>query len=173
MRNLLAPLALVAILPTSALAESTIRAEHEPASRAHQLDVVLTTLLGRYPGFLPGVIYGFPVAPQGFISTLNEAFYIEAGIILGVFFDPSFFWMAPVVGPRWSFYLTEQWAVFGALRLGWGFEFDDRLDHNFFYADVTVGAHWHFSELFALRLETGGGNFGWHGIVGLSIQLGI
>lgn len=170
-------IALVLIAATapveSEAAELTIRSEYEPASRAHQLDLVLTTFVGRFVGFIPGIIYGFPVAPQGFISALNDAFYIEAGVLMGAFFDPTFFWLTPLAGVRWSFYLTQEWAVFAALRLGWSFEFHDVERYGGFYGDGTLGAHWHFSDAFALRLETGGARFGYRVIAGISWQLGI
>jgi hypothetical protein len=163
-------LALAAPLESEA-AELTIRSEFEPSDRAQQLDVVVSALVRRYGGIFPGVFYAYPVAPQGFISALNDAFYIEAGLLLGAFFEPTFFWMAPQAGVRWCFYLTQEWAVFAALRLGWAFEFDDVIDdYTFFYASGTVGAHWHFADGFALRLETGGGVFGWHGMAGISFQ---
>jgi hypothetical protein len=154
--------------------ELTIRSEFEPASRPMQLDLVLAIHGRTYWGFFPGVFFAYPVAPQGFISALNDAFYIEGGIILGAFFDPTFFWMAPQAGVRWCFYLTQEWAVFAALRLGWGIEFsDDVRVHNYTYPYVngSVGAHWHFTEGFALRLEVGGGIFGGHLLVGISFQL--
>jgi hypothetical protein len=164
---------LAAAAPSEAeAAELTIRSEFEPESRAMQLDVVLGTHVRRYAGFLPGVFFAYPVAPQGFISTLNDAFYVEGGALLGAFFDPTFFWLAPQAGVRWVFYLTREWAVFGAVRLGWAFEFDDRIDdYTFFYASASVGAHWHFSDAVALRLETGGGVFGYHIMAGISFQL--
>lgn len=172
----IAPAALLLIAfsaPADALGELTIRAEHEPESRAHQLDLIVSGYAGPRFGFIPGIIYGGPVAPQGFISSLNEAFYIEAGILLGAFFDDgAFFWLTPLAGVRWSFYLTQQWAVFGAVRLGWSFDFDDRIRHSGFYGEGTIGAHWHFSESFALRLETGGARFGYRAIVGISWQIG-
>ncbi len=171
-----AALALIALsAPGSAQAsELTIRSQYEPESRAHQLDLVVSTYVaGGYVGFVPGLLYGFPVAPQGFISSLNDAFYIEAGLFLGAFFDPTFFWMTPVAGVRWCFYLTKEWAVFAAVRLGWSFEFDDEIKRGGFYADGTIGAHWHFSDTFALRLETGGARFGYRAIVGISWQIGM
>jgi hypothetical protein len=154
--------------------EMTIRSEFEPSERAMQLDVVLGLHWRTYGGFLPGVFFAYPVAPQGFISALNDAFYIEGGLLLGAFFDPTFFWMAPQAGVRWVFYLTREWAVFPAVRLGWGIEFsdDDRVrNYTYPYVSGSVGAHWHFTEGFALRLETGGGIFGWHFLAGISFQL--
>jgi hypothetical protein len=155
-------------------AELTIKSEFEPESRPMQLDFVLDLHARSFFGIFPGVFFAFPVAPTGFISSLNDAFYIEGGIVAGVWFAPTFFWMVPQAGVRWVFYLTQEWAVFGALRAGAGIEFSDDVrsrHYTYPYVALSVGAHWHFSETLALRLETGGGIFGWHGIVGLSIQL--
>lgn len=152
----------------------TIRDEFEPQTRRHQLDLVASLAVTRRFGFWPGLLYAFPVAPQGFISALNDCFFIEAGAIFGAFFgDPVFFWLNPQAGVRWSFYLTQEWAVFAALRAGWAFEFTDFADFDGFFISGTLGAHYHFSEDFALRLETGGGAFGYNATVGLSWQLPI
>ena len=167
-----AAIALISLATEAQAAELTIRSEFEPQDRPMQLDVVIGTYWRTYGGILPGVFFAYPIVPTGFISALNDSFYLEGGILLGAFFNPTFFWFAPQIGVRWNFYLTQEWAVFAALRLGWGFEFDDRIDnYTWPYASLTVGAHWHFSEVVALRLETGGGVFGYHFLAGISFQL--
>jgi hypothetical protein len=163
--------ALLAAVPaTSEASEFTITSEFEPEARNFQLDLLLSGHVRSRFGFIPGLIFSFPVAPQGFISALNDCFFIEAGVFLGAFFDPSVFFLAPAAGVRWSFYLTREWAVFAVIRLGWALEFFDPIDH-FVYIDGDVGAHWHFSDMLALRLETGGTTYGYRFVVGLSWQL--
>jgi hypothetical protein len=174
MHRWIAPIALLALAtPFEArAAELTIRSEFEPQDRSMQLDVVLGTHVRTYAGFLPGVFFAYPVAPQGFISSLNDSFYVEGGVLIGAFFEPTFFWFAPQAGVRWCFYLTQEWAVFAALRFGWGIEFEDDVrGYTWPYLSASVGAHWHFSDSMALRLETGGGIYGYHLMAGISFQL--
>ena len=110
-----------------------------------------------------GVGFGIPVAPNGFIGTLNDSVYVYINIFSAYY--P--FWVVDLVSlavsasMRWYFHLSEDWSVFGDIAMGYEYYYwsDETWDatisaHNFYYA-LTVGALYHFNDLLALHLSTG------------------
>jgi len=175
LRVLVVALGLVATLGLASrrahAAELTLR-DPSTHTRPQTLDAV--AVLGFFVGyshFGVGGWYGFPVLPDGFIPEVNDALYIEAGAVVeryGTTFVCDFSWnrVSPLAGARWNVYLTDEWTIFAAAKLGFGFRFGQSYSCGVYpYAgavsysspvgDVAVGAYWAFSKDWSARFELG------------------
>ncbi len=130
---------------------------------------------------LGGQVY-LPIVPDGFIGSLNDTFGLEFGALWEYFSDSDTFgnneweqtWMGitPLGGVRWDFHLTRLVTVFSMVKLGYQIGFNkkflvngDEVESNTtlstlsaissFAINAGVGAYFHFSPNFALRVETG------------------
>lgn len=93
--------------------------------RAKHTSPDLTLSFGIWPASINGGICGaIPVAPRGLIPSINDAFFIEFGLLLiGTHlwnepFAPSQFDLLPAAGVRWDFYLSRLVTAFGTVKMG-------------------------------------------------------
>ena len=120
-------------------------------------------------GFAGGARFGIPIVENGFIDSLNNAFYINFGADFYFIrnrhggrdaYDPGF--GIPVTA-HWEFYFSETWSLFG--EIGANVFFHPaflRGDRGFFEHDYlgawfigAVGARLHIGDHFGLVLRVG------------------
>ncbi|MBN1961661.1 MAG: hypothetical protein JW841_12000 [Deltaproteobacteria bacterium] len=139
-------------------------------SRRHTLDFSLLFgyLFGSYKHLGVASWYGLPILPDGLIDEVNDALFLEAGGAFEYFnftfaaCDEKWWRITPMAGVRYQFYLTHDWSAFATTKVGWGIGFNHKADcgltkasvSNFAW-DASIGAYWHFSENWHMRLEFG------------------
>jgi len=175
MRNTkIALLGLVIVVSSVAGFVSQARAEPDwivgrPSDARRMTDLSFGSGLAGGRGFAatPGVMLGIPILDSGFIRPVNDAIFLEPGLFLGVRnrHDDTYLWVIPEFGPRWNFYLTPNWDVFGAIKAGWAIG-----SHGNFWLRGTVGMQWWFARPWALRLESAAGSIGPGIFAGMSYQ---
>jgi hypothetical protein len=106
-----------------ARAQSTIhdRSDHDrPADLSLLLGVPIPF------GFGAGMRFGIPVAPNGFIGSINDAVFVEPGFqfVFWSDFDRSQVGFEIPILMRWDFFLTRAWTVFGSVGPVFGIWFD-------------------------------------------------
>ncbi|MBI5509096.1 MAG: hypothetical protein HY903_10105 [Deltaproteobacteria bacterium] len=169
--------AALAAVPQVAHAEMTIK-DDSTHSRAMHADAFVVGGFFGYFHFGLGAWFAYPIMPDGFLPTLNDAFFIEAGGAVeryswdwgffGVNCSYKWYRATPLGGVRWSFYLTPDWTVYGTAKLGYGVGFASSYScggysgtdvgapsYSNIAIDGAVGAHWNFSPDWAARLELG------------------
>jgi len=110
----------------------------------------------------------YPIMPQGFLPMLNDSFYLEGELALQYhwysvgFASASFGNIQPLVGGRWNFYLTPDWTVFSAMKIGFNVGLANNVGASFAW-EWTAGAFWNFSKSMALRMEFGPTANSWGG----------
>jgi hypothetical protein len=174
MRTKHLPLALALVLATaggSTLMPSTAHADHEigtpfTGNRPFQLDVH-AGLLWYGIGFAAGARFGIPIMHNGFVSSIDNAVYLNFGAdfyyldtyddMLNRHYGAGF---GIPVTLHWEFYFNDTWSAFA--ELGFQVFFHPRFFENgHFYADAgawiigMVGGSLHFSEAIALTLRFG------------------
>jgi hypothetical protein len=138
----------------------------------HHLDLVFGSGGAREFGFAPGILYGFPLLPRGFIPELNDSFELEVGLHLHTWFgaNDTYLWMTPVGGARYNVWLTRTVDAFFTMKLGWAIGFDSAYSGGI-YGFGGVGMDWFFVPSAAVRVELGGGRGGGSAQVGLRFNL--
>lgn len=130
-----------------------------------------------------GIKAGFeiPVAPDGFIPSLNDSVSVEPSFSFaytrwntyaGV--DLNALRYTPAISALWSFHFSPRFRAYGALNLGYTIvtytgEYADFYgdDGSYFYGELSAGLFYNIAERVALRAE-----LGWQGLRGgLSILL--
>jgi len=112
--------------------------------------------------------FAYPIMPQGFLPMLNDSFYLEGELALQYhwysvgFASASFGNIQPLVGGRWNFYLTPDWTVFSAMKIGFNVGLANNVGASFAW-EWTAGAFWNFSKSMALRMEFGPTANSWGG----------
>jgi len=118
---------------------------------------------GGFPIGLSGRYY-YPIVPDGFISSINDQFGLEAGVdfsvVFGGYIVPS---LDIPIAARWDFHLTEAWTVFAKLGLGIGFSFWGSYYNGYygygapvrFVFESQVGAIYKINDTISLRAEIG------------------
>ena len=131
------------------------------SDRPHQLDVTgFIWPFGRSTSFGGAVWYSIPIVPKGFIPPFNDSFALEFGAIASMVNDTrqpitrNYFALAPMGGVRWDFFLTRDWTLFAAAKIGWLWDSSGRVG-NSLTGSISVGAYWRFSRDLWLRIETG------------------
>ncbi len=148
-------------------------------SRASTLDFYIPVdglFIGTYTHFGVGVWYGYPIVADGFISALNDAFYIEGGAAVeryswsvgwGSNCSESWWRVSPMAGVRWDFNITPKFTAFLNAKLGYGVGFGDNYDcggvkytgSGASLSEVkyitSVGGYYRFSDSWALRFDLG------------------
>lgn len=149
------------IAPDAARAETEWVIKKPESHPAHHLDVLVSTTGGSVFGVAPGVLYGIPIVPDGFISALNDSFEIEFGAFMFIWFGSSqtYLWVTPQGGVRWNFWLTKAFSVYGTAKIGAAIALTSGFSHGI-YGFGGVGLDWEFTEGMSLRAETGGGRGG-------------
>lgn len=137
-------------------------AEENAKHKAAELSVYAR--IGRNGAFGPGVQLAVPVAPRGFIDTLNEAFFVEFGVdfmwtnlILPGFDTAPSLVVAPMGGVKWVFYVTPVFEAFTAVRGG---AYVSTADDAFGSTasplfEWTFGGVVRFADKLAMRFEFG------------------
>lgn len=112
----------------------------------------------------------FPILADGIIGSVNDELSIELGAYLqfhSSYFSCSNRWfrVTPLGGLKWTFYLTRQWRVFAAVRMGASIPFAAENSCNaqqtqFIIVDGSgaIGVYWEPADGLALRFELS--NFG-------------
>jgi hypothetical protein len=168
-------LALVLALTLSAsalsLAPSTAHADHQigtpfTGNRPFQLDVH-AGLLWYGLGFAGGARFGIPIMHNGFVSSIDNAVYLNFGFDF-YYLDSFDDMLAHHYGAgfgipitlHWEFYFNDTWSAFA--EVGFQIFFHPRfLENRGFYVDAgdwviaMVGGSLHFSEAIALTLRVG------------------
>ena len=136
------------------------------------LDLVFGSGGANVFGFTPGLLYGFPVLPQGFTPALNDSLEVEAGLHLHAWFatNDTYLWITPVGGARYNLWLTRSVDVFFTLKLGWAIGLDSH-HRGGIYGFGGLGLDWFFAPSTAIRVELGGGRGGGTAQVGLRFDL--
>ena len=148
-------------------------------SRASTLDIFIPLgglVLDTYTHYGIGGWYAYPIVPNGFISALNDAFYIEGGAAIehyswsyGFLTDCSTSWwrLTPMAGARWDFNITPKFTAFATAKLGYGIGLGDaafkcgsynvpvKVDASAFMYNVGVGGYYRFSDSWAFRFDIG------------------
>jgi hypothetical protein len=143
----------------------------QPSDELRMTDLSFgATLDGGYGfGITPGLQMGIPIVDGGLIRPINDSFYLEPGLFMGVRLHrdtDTDYWAIPEVGPRWNFHLTPRWDAFATLKLGWAIG-----NEGDFWVRGTIGMQWWFARQWALRLEsTGASIVGAGGYIGLSYR---
>lgn len=175
----LATLATTLCLAGPAQAESFL-VDSTTHTRAPTVDVFLPLdglLFGSYTHYGLGAWYGHPIAPDGFIGALNDAFYIEAGAAIeryswsygwGTKCDVSWWRVSPMGGIRWDFHITPKFTAFLNAKLGYGIGLGENVDcggvkvttasstsYSEFKYIGSVGGYYKFSDTWALRFDLG------------------
>ena len=169
----LAPLVviLVSALASDAEAQVDWTVGRNDAHRDHHLDIMGASNAGSTLGLAPGILYGFPVLPQGFLPTVNDVFEIELGAYAHLWFaDPTYVWVTPVGGVRWDFWLTRSVDVYVTVKLGWAIGLTTGFSGGL-YGIGGLGMDWRFSDRLAIRVEADGARGGGVMQVGLSFRL--
>jgi hypothetical protein len=154
-------------LAAEARAQSTIR---DRSHHARPLD--LSVLAGvPYPiGFGAGLRVGIPVAPNGFIGSINDAVFFEPGVQF-IYWTDGHDDRAGALIPlllRWDFFVSRAWTIFGSAGVAFGFFTDDEerfrvrnarhvflpgTRPGFFQVALGGGALVNFSPSTSLRLD--------------------
>lgn len=120
--------------------------------------------IGSHGAFGPGAQIAVPVAPRGFIDTLNDAFFVEFGVdflwanlILPGFTTSPYLVVAPMGGVKWVFYITPVFEAFTSIKGGAHVSTDTtqmgaQATPLF---EWTFGGHVRLSKQFAIRFEVG------------------
>lgn len=164
---------LVVASASPAQAQSTIR---DRSRHSRPADISLLFGLPLPFGFGAGMRFGIPVAPNGFIGSINDAVFVEPGFqfVYWSDFDQDRLGFQVPVLMRWDFFLTPDWTVFGAVGPVFGFWIDDRgrgrnfhvegkdvfrpgSPPGFFGVAFGGGAFYNFSPDTALRLDASTG----------------
>lgn len=150
------------VLPQNARAELIIK-DSSAKERPMTLDIVGGAFfLGRLDVY-GGVLFGYPVVPDGFIPKLNDAFYVEGGGFVGFYHDrfagvsesALHLWF-PTVAAKWAFYLFPQLTAFATLGASGSFYAGNILSDPFWLVPVvTTGVYWNFAKNMGLRAEVG------------------
>jgi hypothetical protein len=120
--------------------------------------------IGSHGAFGPGVQLAVPVAPRGFLDSINEAFFVEfgvdfmwSGLILPGFDSSPYLVVAPMGGVKWVFYITPAFEAFTSIKGGAYVSTDTTqlgaLSTPLF--EWTFGGHVRLSQQFAIRFEVG------------------
>jgi hypothetical protein len=158
-----APILLTAAALLALSMTTTARADNPPRwafdqDQQHPFDLSLVGNIGQHFG--GGVIAGIPVAPRGFSSKINDAFYIE--IEGGAGAHPRSSWSGSayvLAGVRYQLYLFDWFAPYLTGRGGIWVPFATGVPKGTGYG--AIGAMFLFNEHIALRLEGGyGGRIG-------------
>jgi len=145
---------------------------HDTRPQTIDVAVILGFIFGSYNHYGVGAWYGFPILPDGFIPSLNDALYIEAGAAIeryhwtfGNACKESWTRFTPMGGGRYQMYLTQDWTAFATAKIGFGFGFNDSIDclgstagsasNSQLVGDVSLGAFWNFSRTWHARFEIG------------------
>ncbi len=163
-------LALVLAAGATSLTPSTARADHQigtpfTGNRPYQLDVH-SGLLWYGIGFAAGARFGIPLVHNGFVSTIDNAVYLNFGAEfyyldtddgLNRHYGAGF---GIPVTLHWEFYFNDTWSAFA--EVGFQIFFHPRyFETGNFYVDAgawviaMVGGSLHFSEAVALTLRVG------------------
>jgi hypothetical protein len=163
-------LALVFTAGGASLVPCTAHADHQigtpfTGNRPFQLDVHAGFLWSGY-GFAAGARFGIPIMHNGFVSSIDNAVYLNFGFdfyYLDTFDGANRHYGAGFGIPvtlHWEFYFSDTWSAFA--ELGFQVFFHPRFfEGGGFYADAghwvigMVGGSLHFSEAVALTLRIG------------------
>jgi len=169
--KLFAAALLVSTLATAqpAAAQVNINTPHH-GGRPFQLDVHGGFTWWGF-GAVAGARFGIPLVQNGFISSINNAFYLNFGADFyfvrcggacggsGNEYYPGFGF--PVTG-HWEFYFSETWSVFGELGVNVYFHPAFFHGHGFFEHDGlgawvigAVGGRLHINDWFGLVVRVG------------------
>lgn len=125
-------------------------------------------------GVVGGARFGIPIVHNGFISTIDNAVYLNFGLDTywvrhrpacggGGCFDDYAFALGIPVALHWEFYFSDMWSVFGEI----GFQFflppglfrENRWDYDGGWIGhwivAAVGGSLHLGEAFALTVRLG------------------
>lgn len=165
----LAALSITAAAPSEAEAQGTDINTPFTGQRPFQLDVH-AGFVWRGWGFASGVRFGIPIVNNGFISSINNAVYINFGAdfyYLRCYYcgrrgnDYYGFGLGFPVSLHWEFYVNDNWSFFAEIGVNiWldpAFFDGDPYDpyDGFYWFLAAAGASFHVSQNFLLTLRVG------------------
>lgn len=109
-----------------------------------------------------GARFAYPIVPNGFIPMLNDSFELEGGadIRYATYFGLSYSYVglaAPIVEARWTFHITEKFAAYAKVGLGWSFAFGSYYGAGAwaggFYWNAGPGVLYKFGDSIYVRAE--------------------